>query len=252
METGWAAAAGAAALVLRDRTFGGFEASDAIVTGLVIDGADGHHLQRVRRLAVDEIVVIADGGGDWYPSRITALGDGTVTVTPDGAVQSEPRPQPRISVAFAPAKRDHGLDVVRHLVELGIDRLIPLITRRGVVRWDGEREDKAWTRLSGVIREAAVQSHRATLPVLERPVEVRQLAHDEGLILADRGGCAVQDLVPGDVTEWLVLIGPEGGFDHAERAALESATRVRVGPHILRSVTAPVAMAAALVSLRPV
>ena len=81
METGWAAAAGASALVLRDRTFGGFEASHDTVTTLVIDGADGHHLQRVRRLAVDEIVVIADGAGEWYLSRITALGDGTLTVT---------------------------------------------------------------------------------------------------------------------------------------------------------------------------
>ena len=252
METGWAAAAGASALVLRDRMFGGFETSDTDVNALVIDGADGHHLQRVRRLAIDETVIIADGAGDWYPSRVTALGDGTLTVTPAGAVRSEPRPHPRISVAFAPAKRDHGADVVRHLVELGIDRLIPLITRRGVVRWDGERGNKAWTRLSGAIREAAVQSHRATLPVLERPVEVRRLALDPGLLLADRTGCAVQELVPGDAKEWLVLIGPEGGFDQAELAAMESATRVRVGPHILRSVTAPVAMAAALVSLRPV
>ena len=252
METGWAAAAGASALVLRDRTFGGFEASDADVTALVIDGPDGHHLQRVRRLGVDEIVVIADGAGEWYLSRVVEVGDGTLTVTPAGAVQSEPQPHPRISVAFAPAKRDHGADVVRHLVELGVDRLIPLITRRGVVRWDGERGDKAWTRLSGAIREAAVQSHRATIPVLEQPVEVGQLAKESGLLLADRAGRAVRDLVPSGATEWLVLIGPEGGFDRAELAALESATRVRVGPHILRSVTAPVAIAAALVSLRPV
>ena len=252
METGWAAAFGASALVLRDRAPGGFESSDADSETLVIDGPDGHHLQRVRRLAVGETILIADGFGDWYPSQVVEVGDGTLTVTRTGTIRSEPRPRPRISVAFAPAKRDHGADVVRHLVELGVDRLIPLITRRGVVRWDGARGEKAWTRLLSAIREAAVQSHRATLPVMERPASIGQLAQQPGLLLADRAGVAVADLVPSAAEDWLVLVGPEGGFDHGERAALESAIRVRVGPHILRSVTAPVAVAAALVSHRPV
>ena len=120
------------------------------------------------------------------------------------------------------------------------------------MRWDGARGDKAWTRLLHAIREAAVQSHRAMLPILDRPVNVGQLAHEPGLLVADRTGIPVRELVPSSANEWLVLIGPEGGFDRAERTALESAIRVRVGPHILRSVTAPVAVAAALVSLRPV
>ena len=252
METSWAAAFGASALVLRDRALGGFEPSDADSETLVIDGADGHHLQRVRRLAVGETILIADGFGDWYPSRVVEVGDGTLTVSRSGAIRAEPRPTPRITVAFAPAKRDHGAEVVRHLVELGVDRLIPLITRRGVVRWDGARGDKAWTRLSHAIREAAVQSHRALLPVLDRPVDIGQLAHEPGLLVADRTGIPIPELVPGSIDEWVVLIGPEGGFDLGESVALESATRVRVGPHILRSVTAPVAVAAALVSNRPV
>ncbi len=252
MDSGWAAAVGASALVLLDRALGSFEPSEADSATLVIDGADGHHLQRVRRLAVGETIVIADGSGDWYLSRIVEVGDGTLTVARVGDVRTEPRLLPRISVAFAPAKRDHGAEVVRQLVELGVDRLIPLITRRGVVRWDGARGDKAWTRLSHAIREAAVQSHRAMLPVLDRPVDVGQLAHEPGLLVADRAGIPVPKLVLSSADEWVVLIGPEGGFDRDERTALESAIRVRVGPHILRSVTAPVAVAAALVSLRPV
>ncbi len=252
MDSGWAAAAGASALVLRYRALGGFEPSGADAATLVIDGADGHHLQRVRRLTAGEAIVIADGCGDWYPGRIIEVGNGTLTVSRTGDVRTEPRPLPRISVAFAPAKRDHGAEVVRHLVELGVDRLIPLITRRGVVRWDGERGDKAWTRLSHAVRDAAVQSHRATLPVLDRPVDVVELAARPGLLVADRAGIPVPDLVLSSAEEWIALIGPEGGFDRAERTALEPAIRVRVGPHILRSVTAPVAVAAALVSLRPV
>ena len=252
MDTEWAAAVGASALVLRDRALGGFEPSEAESATLVIDGPDGHHLQRVRRLAVAETIVIADGSGDWYPSQVVEVGDGTLTVSRVGAVRREPRPSPRITVAFAPAKRDHGAEVVRHLVELGVDRVIPLITRRGVVRWDGPRGDKAWTRLSHAIRDAAMQSHRARLPVLDRPVDVGQLAHEPGLLVADRTGILISELELGAADEWVVLIGPEGGFDRAERTMLESARRVRVGPHILRSVTAPVAVAAALVSLRPV
>ena len=86
METGWAAAFGASALVLRDRAVGGFESSDADSETLVIDGADGHHLQRVRRLAVGETIVIADGFGDWYPSQVVEVGDGTLTVSRAGLI----------------------------------------------------------------------------------------------------------------------------------------------------------------------
>ena len=74
-----------------------------------------------------------------------------------------------MTVAFAPARQDHGTEVVHQLVELGVDEIVPLLTRRGVVRWEGERAHKPLDRLRRVAREAAVQSHRARLPVVAMP-----------------------------------------------------------------------------------
>ena len=53
-----------------------------------------------------------------------------------------------------------------------------------------------------------------------------------------------------DTNEWIVLVGPEGGFAPRELAALSVCPRVAIGPHVLRAVTAPAAVAAAVASLR--
>ncbi len=107
----------------------------------------------------------------------------------------------------------------------------------------------ARARLARVIREAAMQSRRAYLPELlsERPLP--HLARHPGLVVADpTGGGAAQ--LSTAVPEWLVVVGPEGGLDPAEREELAAGARLAVGPHVLRAVTAPVAVAAALVGSR--
>jgi 16S rRNA (uracil1498-N3)-methyltransferase len=243
VSEGWAAASGARAL--------------AFVADLPsgpdpcwIEGADGHHLQRVRRLGVDEVVVLADGSGRWVPTRILELRDGAVGVVATGESREEPVLGPELTVAFAPAKRDHGTEVTHQLVELGVDRIVPLRTERGVVRWDGERGAKHLDRLRRVACEAAMQCLRARIPDVAPPATPAQLAGGRGVVLADPRGAPVSraSLPGGD--SWLVLIGPEGGFAPDELAALGGCTRLAIGPHVLRAVTAPAAVAAALAALR--
>lgn len=244
MKLGWAAAADASALVIVDE-FGDESERE-------IAGEDGHHLQRVRRLGVDEHVVVADGAGHWYASRVSAVGQGTLTVERVGETHVEPEPSPGLTIAFAPAKRDHGTEVVHQLVELGVDRIIPLITRRSVVRWDGERGEKAWARLQRVTRDASVQCHRARIPALDQPTEISALRTRSDLVIADRDGVSSLDLGVPETGEWCVIVGPEGGFAPEEIAMLHPTAALSVGPHVLRSVTAPVAIAAVLTARRRV
>ena len=244
VATGWAAAAGARALAF----------VDALPTGehpSWIDGPDGHHLQRVRRLAVGETVVLADGAGRWLLTRIAEERDGAVGVVPVGDVHEEPTRTPTLTVAFAPAKRDHGTEVTHQLVELGVDRIVPLRTERGVVRWDGERGGKHLERLRRVAREAAMQCHRACVPEVGDPCTPAELAaRGGGVVVADALGTPVSRASLPDGDAWVVLVGPEGGFTDAERAAFGGATRVAIGPHVLRAVTAAPAIAAALAACR--
>lgn len=239
-EIGWAAAAPATALVfVADYDPPGEDAR-------VISGPDGHHLQRVRRIGVGERIVVADGSGRWHLSEVTSCGNATLTVVPVGPPSEEPQPTPRIAVAFAPAKSDHGTEVVHQLVEIGVDRIVPLITERSVVRWDGARGERATERLQRVVRTAAVQCHRARLAVLDPPCTVGELAASDGLLVADRGGGAIDPVNWPPADEWCVAIGPEGGFTVGELERFGAGRRIAVGPHVLRSVTAPVAIASAL------
>jgi 16S rRNA (uracil1498-N3)-methyltransferase len=232
---GWAAGAAAAAHVF--------------VPGLddacTVDGDDGRHLQRVRRLRPGEAVTAADGSGAWRPYEIVAAHDGRLDLVAAGEVTLEPDVVPRLTVAVALAKG--GLDdVVAGCTELGVHRIEPLRTARTVVRLAGERAAAARRRWQGVAREAAMQSRRARVPEVAEVADVRSLRDRPGLVVADRAGAAPASLEPPPGGEWLVVVGPEGGLAPEELDALV-APRVRVGHHVLRARRAPLAVVAALV-----
>jgi 16S rRNA (uracil1498-N3)-methyltransferase len=87
------------------------------------------------------------------------------------------------------------------------------------------------------------------VPVVDGPIAMRELVAMPGLVVADRDGAAVSELtISGDA--WTVAVGPEGGFDDAERALLAGAPRLAVGPYILRAETAAIATAAVATSRR--
>ena len=219
----------------------------------VVDEADLRHLLDVLRLRAGESVIAADGSGRWVPCRVSALAPsrgsrradpGTVLV-PDGPPVVEDTAHPELTVAFAPTKGDRPEWVVQKLTELGVDRLVPLRTSRSVVRWEGERGDKAVDRLRRVAREAAAQCRRARLPDLTavcRLDEVAARSQGVALSLADAGGRA-----PG-LDRPLLAIGPEGGWDPSERE--EFGPPVGLGATVLRAETAAVVAGALLCALR--
>jgi 16S rRNA (uracil1498-N3)-methyltransferase len=204
----------------------------------------------VRRLRAGEAVTASDGRGSWRLCTVAEVGDGRLRLAPAGPLTLEPALSPRVVIAFAPAKGDQAGDVVHQLVELGVDAVMPITLHRSVVRWDGSRGDRARDRLRRVIREAAMQSRRARLPELVSAEPLSVLARHPGLVLADPEGEPAGRLRSGRGGEWLVVVGPEGGLDPAERELLSSGALLGVGPHVLRAVTAPVAVAAALVGFR--
>jgi 16S rRNA (uracil1498-N3)-methyltransferase len=237
----WAASAPAAAHVVVD---------SALDDQLIVDGDDGHHLQRVRRLRAGEAVTAADGAGAWRPYEVAEVQHGRLVLEAAGETRVEPTLVPPLTVAFAITKADKPEAVVARLTELGVDRLIPVVARRSVAQWDGARAEAALVRLRRVAREAAMQCRRARLPEIGTPLPVTSLARRTGLVVADRDGPAVGALAEPGPDGWLVAVGPEGGFDDDELGALGGAPRFGVGPHVLRAETAAVAAAAALSGYR--
>jgi 16S rRNA (uracil1498-N3)-methyltransferase len=217
---------------------------------LAVAGADGHHLQRVRRLHPGEVVTAADPAARWRRYRVVDARDGWLTLTGAGAPTLEPTLRPRLRVAFALTKGQRPDVVVRQCSELGVDAVVPVVAARSVARWDPHTDIRPLERLRRVARESALQCRRARLLAVDAPVPLNRLAGQPGLVVADRHGIPAGVLAEPTDGAWLLVVGPEGGLDPAELATLGDPPHLAVGPHILRAETAAVAGAAALTSQR--
>jgi 16S rRNA (uracil1498-N3)-methyltransferase len=235
---GWCAAQDAAA-----HTF-----VNSLDDAVSIDGAEGHHLQRVRRLRVGEHVTAADGSGIWRRYEIVAIDSGRLRLESRGERTNEPVRVPEVALAVALTKAGALDTVVARCTELGVARITPVRTRRSVVRWDAARAERAVERLRTVAREAAGQCRRARLPEIGAVAPLADFAGRADVLVADRAGGSVRDLrSPGSGT-WTVVVGPEGGLDDVEIETFDNAARLSLGPHILRSETAPIAAVAILLN----
>jgi 16S rRNA (uracil1498-N3)-methyltransferase len=224
---------------------------DELVDDARVGDDDGHHLARVRRVRAGETVTAADGRGAWRPYDVRAVTRDELVLAAAGRARVEPALTPAIEVAFALTKGAKPETVVQQLTELGVDRIRPFRARRSVVRWDAARAGAAADRLRRVAREAAMQSRRARLPVLDPPGDLTDLAGHPGVVLGDPEAGATTGatgLPPGP--SWLAVVGPEGGLEPAEIAQLAPVLRLAVGHHVLRAETAAVAVAAVLVAAR--
>ena len=227
-----------------------------------LDEADAHHLLRVLRLRPGERVTVSDGAGAWRSCRLGAGG----VLEPDGDTVQDPRPIPLITIGFSLVKGDRPEWIVQKLTEVGVDRIVPLLSARSVVRWDAERRPRHLDRLRRVAREAAMQSRRTWLPEVTDVVELAAAgggaadaspAPDRGIpsgpAWADPGvPLAPAWADPGGhppSLEWpVLLVGPEGGW--AAEDLPPGAHRVSLGPTILRSETAAVCAGFVLSALR--
>jgi 16S rRNA (uracil1498-N3)-methyltransferase len=217
---------------------------------LTLGKEDEHHLARVLRLRSGEAVIVGDGAGNWR--RTTWQGDGTLAPATgadgpggDGAVVHEEAASPALTVAFAPTKGERPEWVVQKLTELGIDRIVPLVSERSVVRWQGARGAAATERLRRVAREASAQCRRVWLPEVTEVVvfaALGQLAGAGQVVLAQLSGDRP------DAAHRVVAVGPEGGWSEAELAC--GLPTVGFGLSVLRAETAAVTAGALMVSLR--
>lgn len=224
---------------------------------LVVDEGDAHHLLRALRLRPGEVVVAADGRGRWRQCRVTSTAGGAGSASPveaagsglleaDGPVRDDGGPPEPVTVAFAPVKGERPEWVVQKLTELGVDRIVVLRTARSVVRWEAGRAERALERLERVARGAAAQSRRSRLPLVQGVWSLTELTgalSPEPVALADPGGTGL----PGTLRA--LAVGPEGGWDGAERRGAGLA-RVDLGPTVLRAETAALAAGTLLCALR--
>jgi len=207
---------------------------------LTLDGPSANYLGNVLRLGPGgQVKLFDDRSGEWL-AEIEESGKKRVSLRV-GSLLRPREPVPDIWLLFAPIKRGRIDWLVEKATELGVARLVPVVTRRTIV----ERVNVERLRAHAI--EAAEQCERTALPELAEPIKLDAMLRDwpeeRALYFADEaGGVPLATAVTAGPAA--ILIGPEGGFTDEERAAiiaLPQAKPVSLGPRILRADTAAVA-----------
>jgi 16S rRNA (uracil1498-N3)-methyltransferase len=205
---------------------------------LVLDGPPANYLAAVLRLGAGARVKLFDDlSGEWV-AEIAEAAKKRVTLTVFQRLR-EREQVPDLWLLFAPIKRGRIDWIVEKATELGIARLVPVITQRTIVdRVNAER-------LRAHAIEAAEQCERTALPEVAEPEKLDRLLAswppERTLYFADEAGGERFAPPPGPAA---ILIGPEGGFTDAERGRIRGHPQARpisLGPRILRADTAALA-----------
>ena len=222
-----------------------FVPDDLRAGGMIALGRDqAHYLGRVLRLGSGEAVRLFNGRDGEWRGRIVNSGKNAASLT----LETELRPfraGPDLWLLFAPLKRGPTDLVVQKATELGVSRIVPVMTARTVA----ERVNPE--RLRSTALEAAEQSERLDIPETADPIPIKQLAadwpRDRRLLICDESGAGAPVapvLAQAGRGPWALLLGPEGGFAPGELdafAELPFVFRVGLGPRILRAETAALA-----------
>lgn len=224
--------------------------ADVADSTAVLRGDEAHHLVRVLRARPGDQLSLADGTGAVYEARVADAGGDAVELTLESRHET-PAPRPRLTVVHALPKGRKLDDVVQRLSEVGVDRLVPVHSRRSEVRLSGAKADKALGRWRAVALAAGKQSRRARLlevsPVGEWKSALSEV--DAGLVLWEDAGSGLREqvraLADGDPAEVTLAVGPEGGL--AEDEAVGGLRVASLGPTVLRTETA--ALVAATLTL---
>ncbi len=202
-----------------------------------------HYLGNVMRRAAGDGVVLFNGRDGAWAATIASIGRGRAVFGLGERLRVQ-ADDADIWLVFAILKRDATDLVVRAATELGVSRILPVITERtGAARVNGDR-------LVTIAREAAEQSERLTVPDIAQPIDLYSCL---SAWPAGRG-LAVAIERQGAVGAWpaapaALLIGPEGGFSPRELDFLRATPfvcGVTLGRRILRAETAVIAGLAAL------
>ncbi len=214
-----------------------------------IAGDDVNHIRNVLRMKVGDLFCVSDGHGHAYTCRITQMGKERV----EAVIVDMYAPATELPVKiflFQGLPKSDKMDwIVQKAVELGAHAVIPVCTKRSVVRLDGKKAQAKCARWNAIAKAAAEQSGRQVVPEVALPMEFAQaLSYAETIeeklfpYECETGMDATRAIVGGirPGKSVAVFIGPEGGFSGEEvrRAREAGFSTISLGGRILRTETA--------------
>lgn len=216
-----------------------------------ITKGDLYHLEKVLRMRVkDELEVVLEG--KIYHAMIESFSPFFVSIQ-DEIDEHRELPFP-VTLLYCLAKGDKTDWVMQKAVELGISRVVGVISSRTVVKLDAKEREKKAERYGKIMREAAYQCKRSVLPVMEGIIDFKEISSYLGkhnyIAYEEESlhGTMLKGPFSGPIT---ILIGSEGGFskEEVEKAIEQGFEAISLGKRILRSETAAIASLATLAYL---
>ena len=212
-----------------------------------VSGTAAGHITRVLRLRTGAAVTVFNGRGGEYSATVERVRRSEVTVAL-GEHRAIERESPFPLTLAQGISRGERMDlVVQKATELGVSRLVPVITERSIVRLDEEQSDRKSSHWRAIAIAACEQCGRNRLPEVALPARLREfLRQPPGesvrLLLSLSATRRIED-VPRPASSVTVLTGPEGGLSDEEQADAQAAgfTAVNLGPRVLRTETAAIA-----------
>ncbi|MGB0135533.1 16S rRNA (uracil(1498)-N(3))-methyltransferase [Dokdonella sp.] len=213
----------------------------------------GEHLARVLRLERGHPIVLFNGNTREFRAEISEIAKRSVSAMILAEQEATGRESPlHLTLAQGVARGEKMDLILQKATELGVTRIVPLITGRTEVKLDAERTERRLAHWHAVIAGACEQSGRVCLPALEAPQRLAawaaQLDSSAGLRLAldPRGEITPRSLPHFDMAT--LVVGPEGGLSEQDLSMLDQTDFIglRLGPRILRTETAGLAAITAL------
>lgn len=221
-----------------------------------ISGADAVHISRVLRMKSGEKITVSDLNGYDYNCVITSVSSEEVLFDVLDKQLSVCEPTVSATLFMAFPKGDKFELIVQKCVELGIDKIVPVITARCIARPDEKSIPKKIDRYNKIAYEAAKQCGRAKIPVVENFVDFSTALElsqksDITLFFYEKGGEKMEELICGDCKSIAFFVGSEGGFEEFEvkQAEEKSAKIATLGTRILRCETAAIAATTSIMLL---
>lgn len=225
-------------------------------TAAIITGNLFCHMTRVLRLKIGTRVLLSDGIGRRHVGVIESITKENLVIRlEESSSEPERPPGPFITLYQGLPKGSKMEFILQKCTELGVDTLVPFVSRRSVARLPKERESERIQRWQRIVREAARQSERTIIPSLSPAMEFSEALasadQDVRLLLWEEEKTNRLRSVLGSrpaPERASILVGPEGGLSGEEAAAAVAAgfIPVTLGSRILRTETAGMALLAIL------
>lgn len=214
-----------------------------------ITGSDVNHIKNVLRMKEEEEIIICNGQGKDFYCIIEAVSNSEIVARIKDSYEADTELNTKLYLFQGLPKKDKMELIIQKAVELGVYEVIPVVTKRTIVKLDDKKEMKKLERWQTIATSAAKQSNRGIIPKVVAP-----MSYKEALAYAKTLDC---NLIPYEKAKGInetkeiikvaknnksigIFIGPEGGFEETEiEAAMDINIKpITLGKRILRTETA--------------